>query len=385
MPFYLRKSISAGPFRFNLSKSGVGLSVGVKGLRVGTGPRGHYVQAGRDGLYYRASLGGKPTSSPTPASAQRSPTKANHPPQLTEQGRVTMVEVGSGDILGMRDSSVADLIDDLNVKQARVPLGPVLGLGAAGLGLLIILASGGSSSIVSDGGALVLFAAIPAWAIGAWLDQSLRRSVLFYDLDAEATAKFQRVTTEFDALAACDGKWYIQSAGAIRDLATWKQNAGAGHLVNRKPALLAYSLPKLLHSNVTPPTLKMSLRTFFFFPEVIIVQDGKKFGAVGYGDLEIQCQQSRFIENGQLPNDAQVVDHTWEHPNKKGGPDRRFKNNRLLPICLYDIVHFLSKSGINELVEFSKLGLVECFASALRDLPRQPASKSLPTIPSTLP
>ena len=32
MPFYIRKSISAGPFRFNLSRSGVGLSVGVKGF-----------------------------------------------------------------------------------------------------------------------------------------------------------------------------------------------------------------------------------------------------------------------------------------------------------------------------------------------------------------
>ena len=46
MPFYLRKSVSAGPFRFNLSKSGVGVSVGVKGLRIGTGPRGHYIHAG---------------------------------------------------------------------------------------------------------------------------------------------------------------------------------------------------------------------------------------------------------------------------------------------------------------------------------------------------
>jgi hypothetical protein len=49
MPFYLRKSISAGPFRFNLSSSGIGLSVGVKGVRIGTGPRGHYVHAGRGG------------------------------------------------------------------------------------------------------------------------------------------------------------------------------------------------------------------------------------------------------------------------------------------------------------------------------------------------
>ena len=42
-----RKSISAGPVRFNLSGSGIGMSVGVKGLRVGTGPRGGYVRAGR--------------------------------------------------------------------------------------------------------------------------------------------------------------------------------------------------------------------------------------------------------------------------------------------------------------------------------------------------
>ena len=38
-----RKSISAGPFRFNLSDSGIGVSVGVRGFRVGSGPRGNYV------------------------------------------------------------------------------------------------------------------------------------------------------------------------------------------------------------------------------------------------------------------------------------------------------------------------------------------------------
>ena len=57
MAFHLRKSISVGPFRFNLSKSGIGLSVVVHGLRVGTGPRGHYIHAGASGFYYRASIG----------------------------------------------------------------------------------------------------------------------------------------------------------------------------------------------------------------------------------------------------------------------------------------------------------------------------------------
>jgi hypothetical protein len=35
-----RKSISAGPFRINLSRSGIGYSVGGKGFRVGTDSRG---------------------------------------------------------------------------------------------------------------------------------------------------------------------------------------------------------------------------------------------------------------------------------------------------------------------------------------------------------
>ncbi|TAE77083.1 MAG: DUF4236 domain-containing protein [Verrucomicrobia bacterium] len=40
MGFYYRKSINLGPFRINLSKSGIGYSVGTRGVRVGTSARG---------------------------------------------------------------------------------------------------------------------------------------------------------------------------------------------------------------------------------------------------------------------------------------------------------------------------------------------------------
>lgn len=56
MGLYLRKSFRAGPIRFNLSKSGLGLSGGMKGTSIGAGPRGTYVHAGRHGLYYRKQL-----------------------------------------------------------------------------------------------------------------------------------------------------------------------------------------------------------------------------------------------------------------------------------------------------------------------------------------
>src|SRR5262249_53194754 len=70
MGFYFRKSVSFGPVRFNFSKSGIGVSVGVKGARISTGPRGTYVHAGRHGFYYRQRLDSPHPRSPQPIHRQ---------------------------------------------------------------------------------------------------------------------------------------------------------------------------------------------------------------------------------------------------------------------------------------------------------------------------
>jgi len=58
MGLFLRRSVKFGPVRFNLSKSGVGVSTGVKGLRVGVSGSGKsYVFGGRGGVYFRQNLG----------------------------------------------------------------------------------------------------------------------------------------------------------------------------------------------------------------------------------------------------------------------------------------------------------------------------------------
>ena len=57
MPFYIRKSIKLGPFRLNFSKSGVGVSTGIKGARIGMNAKGRkYIHLGRGGIYYRQNL-----------------------------------------------------------------------------------------------------------------------------------------------------------------------------------------------------------------------------------------------------------------------------------------------------------------------------------------
>jgi hypothetical protein len=49
MGFYIRKSIGLGPARLNLTNSGMGVSVGLKGARVSIGPKGAAFHAGRGG------------------------------------------------------------------------------------------------------------------------------------------------------------------------------------------------------------------------------------------------------------------------------------------------------------------------------------------------
>jgi DNA polymerase III subunit epsilon len=81
MSWYLKKAFQFGPIRLNLSKSGIGVSAGVKGFRVGTGPRGPYVHAGRGGIYYRKSLDDTEGDSPHTSAGPREGTAAASPPK----------------------------------------------------------------------------------------------------------------------------------------------------------------------------------------------------------------------------------------------------------------------------------------------------------------
>jgi hypothetical protein len=60
MGFYFRKSVRAGPFRINMSRSGIGYSVGGRGFRTGVSATGRrYTSVGLPGtgVGYRVNHG----------------------------------------------------------------------------------------------------------------------------------------------------------------------------------------------------------------------------------------------------------------------------------------------------------------------------------------
>ena len=90
-------------------------------------------------------------------------------------------------------------------------------------------------------------------------------------------------------------------------------------------------------------------------PDKVFIIRGSKVGAVSYDDLQIQISSTNFAESDPVPKDAQVIGHTWQYVNRNGTPDKRYKNNRQLPICLYGVVRLRSTSGINVEMHISNI------------------------------
>lgn len=180
MGFYLRKSFRMGPVRFNLSKSGLGASIGVKGARIGITSTGRaYVHAGRGGLYVREYLGG---GSRSPARGRGSRVSAGPAATIARAEPVTLfADTGA---TYAPPATVADrpTLSRLEVESTPDVVWPYVLLAIAGLALVATsLGDGGVArpAALGPGLVLTLLAAIPlrrAWLRNRARD-ALRRAI----------------------------------------------------------------------------------------------------------------------------------------------------------------------------------------------------------------
>jgi hypothetical protein len=241
MPFYIRKSVNIGPFRFNLSGSGIGVSAGVRGFRIGTGPHGHYIHAGTDGFYYRSSL-----RSHTPPRTGKSQL-----PMPRQPGVGPHLPVETGNITEMVDADAATVLKSINENFAKIGVWPIP--------LLVLF------PLIPLPGAGPAFAAlavsIAAILVGLtfWLyrrDNTRFTTVLMYDLDDAAIKVFEKFTTEFDDLSQSQKAINIDTKGVVYD---WKRHAGAAFEVKSGPAQFGYGMPRRIQTNVSIPFIRGGL------------------------------------------------------------------------------------------------------------------------------
>lgn len=334
MGWYLRKGFGFGPFRLNLSKSGLGYSFGVRGARIGVGPRGNYVHLGRGGVYYRKYFS-------TPSSQPGDGSQSVVPVELPELG----TPVVSADATELHDATSEGLLHEIQEKQRKTRLAPV----AAILSCLLVTA--------------LLAAKVPLWltlaaipllvCIHVYLvhtDYESKLVVLHYELDSDARTRYVDLLNALQSLATSARLWRVTSQQGFVDR---KYNAGAETVLQRKPTFVRQAAPAHVETQLAVWSLGLGDQTLYFFPDRILVYQGSEVGAVSYAGLSVELHQLRFVEDGDVPSDAQIIEHTWRYVNKKGGPDRRFSNNRQLPVVIYAEMTIRSDSGLNMLLQSS--------------------------------
>ena len=367
MPFYIRKAISVGPLRFNISKSGIGISAGVRGLRIGSGAQGNYVHAGRAGVYYRKTLPGQPIGSATAfknlAKKIDSPSLESDtsPPAVADSIPQEVTEFESGSALGMIDSTSEGLLSDLNAKRTRSNLWPWI----AGVTIVAV----GGLSFAGFGSWVWICAAAFGLGLTFWvyqMDETDRYLVSMYELDDDVEKPYRELCAAFEELSASGGVWHIMSEQSASNS---KRSSGATSTVDRKPILPKVGAgPTHLKTNISVPMLPVGQQNLFFLPDRILVEAPEGYGAIRYSDLSISTSKERFVESGQLPKGAEIVGKTWKYANKSGEPDQRFNDNREVPIAIYDRLHLRSPSGLNELIQLAQPDISRRLQQALREL-----------------
>jgi hypothetical protein len=131
--------------------------------------------------------------------------------------------------------------------------------------------------------------------------------------------------------------------------------------------------PKLLKTNIAVPAITCGKNSLHFLPDRLLVTDGKRFSDVAYASLAAAASSGRFIEDEAIPRDGVQVDTTWRFVNVRGGPDRRFNNNRQLPVMMYGNLELTSPTGLHWLLQCSR---PDGFAELARVIEAAPASVS---------
>ena len=355
MPFYIRKAISLGPLRFNLSKSGIGISAGITGLRIGSGARGNYLHAGRGGLYYRKAIGGEtvPTANmfgDLLTQRRSSNASPNAPSQPAGADGGSGQQFESGASLAMRDATASEFLDELNEKRKHRDSWP--GFGIATLLVTAMMAYGGVS--IAWWVALAVF----GFALSTWRyqrDQVEKSAVSMYDLEPEVEASYKHLVDVFEKAISQSSVWHVEGetcAGGRRDRPTTS--------MQRKLTIAKIgSGPVALKTNIPVPQLRVGSQVLHFLPERILIEAPEGFGAVNYNDLQIDLTTDQFLERDEIPPAAKVVGSAWDRANRDGSPDLRFKETREIPIMEYERLHLRSVSGLNEVIQISLPGLGE--------------------------
>lgn len=331
MGLRFRKSINlGGGFRINLSKSGVGYSWGITGYRKTTKVNG--------GTRTTYSLPGTGIS------------------YVDESGNNSLnynkdTHLITGETTTYQNTNITQLGKDDLILQSIKKLRKINLISNIFLWLTLLAFSMPPFCLCLLVGIILKILLVTKWKID-----------LTYEFDDYSSKKYECLKNVMSNLSNSKKIWQINTSTKVYNT---KYNAGAGQNITRYNITLNKKLPFYIKHNIEIYSLNLKGEKMIFTPDRILYFKGftNVYGR-DFKDMYIGVDDTRFIESGMVPKDAEIIDYTWKYVNKNGGPDKRFNDNRRLPICRYGELVFKTEDGINICIEYSNVSLLQSIQQA---------------------
>jgi hypothetical protein len=317
-----RKSINlGGGFRINISKSGVGYSWGTKGIRFTKTAKGTtrktYSIPGTGLSYVEESV--RKRKAPGISKQNRNVNQIQQPLSSS------VVSTENVKVSDYQPTEYKELLNQLKKTQRLDYL-------STWLIITIILA------------AYPLFICTAIAGIVLKIIVRIKMKVpMEYSFDNESKEAYENLSAIWMSLNKNKKFWQTISENTLNI----KINGGASRGVNRISAKAIGKLPSYIRSNIQPFGLKLRKQKVYFLPDKLLIISHTNVGALNYSDVNMNFGTTYFVETDAVPKDAHIVGQTWLKVNKNGTPDKRFKNNRQIPVCEYGKVLINSGTGLN--------------------------------------
>lgn len=324
MGWRYRKSYKLGGFRINLSKSGIGYSCGIPGMRftkMANGRERTTYSIPGTGFFYVEETSSKNKNKP------------NNTAYSTSDNTNLLYEA-SADVEEYQNVEYDEFLSNVRKYKKKNDNYNLIMIITGILGLFFI------SLLILP---LIMF-------IYRKCNEEQFKINADYSFDEYYQDYYNLLNLTLEEITKNDKVWAIESEHSVDDR---RYNAGAGSSVKRQAVKLEQKCPQYLKMNITPYYLSFKNNSFYFLPDRILLETAKQIKDIKYSELKLNFNKQRFIEDEKVPKDALIVDRTWKYVNKNGTPDRRFNNNYQIPICSYSTVNFYSESGLNIMLHLS--------------------------------
>jgi len=196
----------------------------------------------------------------------------------------------------------------------------------------------------------------------AWKESSA--VAMDFEINEDALEYGESVAEAFAELMTCDKIWDCESESRVNRK---KERSAASSALGRTPVEFDFRETSWTRTKAKPLHLQNANGPdLYIFPGFILADGDGEFALLAIPEVNLRLRFSRFVEEEDVPDDAEVIDNTWAKVNRDGSPDRRFKENYEIPVVHYGVLEFSSDTGLNEAFMFSDKNKALKFALAFK-------------------